>query len=125
MCESIFRFSLSHNIKNHHSFLLLSIIKRRPQQKFFIFSQEKIIYRILIDSQKHGFLKNKKKYLKMRVLQLLYGVVILTTAVLAKKGDDDGKGFYYPSEVRTLSLSLSLLKIFLTRNDNDSPQRRS
>ena len=44
----------------------------------------------------------------MRVLQLLYGVVILTTAVLAKKGDDDGKGFYYPSEVRTLSLSLSL-----------------
>ena len=62
----------------------------------------------------------------MRVLQLLYGVVILTTAVLAKKGDDDEKRFYYPSEVRTLSLSLSLSpKIFLKRNDNDSPRRRS
>ena len=60
----------------------------------------------------------------MRVLQLLYGVVILTTAVLAKKGDDDEKRFYYPSEVRTLSLSLSLEKIF-KRNDNDSPRRRS
>ena len=52
----------------------------------------------------------------MRVLQLLYGVVILTTAVLAKKGDDhDEKRFYYPSEVRTLSLSLSLLKNILKR----------
>jgi len=47
-------------------------------------------------------------------LRFLCGVVILTTAVLAKKGDDDDeKRFYYPSEVRTLSLSL--LKNILKR----------